>query len=184
MEDISIIELYFARDEQAITETDKKYGKFCYGIAKNLVASVQDAEECVNDTYIKTWNSIPPNRPDSLMAWLGRIVRNISLSHIRKRNAQKRGGGDILLGELEECIPAKSNIYEELEVKELAASINKWLSKQNEFNRILFVKRYWNGESLAALALESGLAKNTLSQRLKRLRGSLKEHLEREEVMV
>ncbi len=185
MEDLKIIELYWRRDEQAITETDRKYGPFCLRIAMNILSCFQDSEECVSDAYGKTWDTIPPTRPDSLRAYLGRIVRNLSLSRYRARHAQKRFAGmEVLLSELEDCLPAPDTVQRTADARELADLIGRWLRGCGEADRAVFVRRYWNGESVKELAGEAGMSPNAMTKRLLRLRESLRRYLEEEGIAV
>lgn len=181
MEDIQIIELYWQRNEQAIAETSSKYGTFCFGIAKNILSIYEDAEECVNDTYHQAWNVIPPQRPLKFKPWLGKIVRNIALNLWNKNHTQKRYAGMTeLLSELEDCIPSSQTVEQEIEEKELTEQIDRWLRSLDREDRILFVRRYWNGVALRDLASEQGIAPGTLAQRIYRLRIGLKTVLEKE----
>lgn len=181
MEDVQIIELYWQRKEQAIAETSAKYGAFCFGIAKNILSNHEDAEECVNDTYHQVWNAIPPQRPLKFRPWLGKIVRNIALNLWNKNHAQKRYAGMTeLLRELEDCIPSSQTVGQEIEEKELTEQIDRWLRSLDRADRILFVRRYWNGAALRDLAKEQGIPPGRLSQRMYRLRMSLKAALEKE----
>lgn len=159
MEDSQIIGLYFKRDESAITETETKYGAFCHGIALNILSINADADECVNDTYLQAWNSIPPQKPDRLGAWLGRVVRNISFNLWKKNHCQKRYVGmEQLLNELEDCIPSPVTVEREIEEQELTEIINTWLTSLSQNDRILFIRRYWYGETVTMLAQESGIS--------------------------
>ena len=181
MEDSQIIGLYFERDESAISETEKKYGAFCHGIALNILSINADADECVNDTYLQAWNSIPPKRPDKLGAWLGRVVRNIAFNLWKKNHRQKRYAGmEQLLNELEDCIPSPVTVEREIEEQELTEVINTWLASLPQNDRILFVRRYWNGETVAVLAQESGMSPANMAKRMYRLRQNLKSKLEKE----
>ena len=181
MEDSKIIELYWKRDETAITETAKKHGAFCHSIAMNLLHVKEDAEECLNDTYHTAWNSIPPQKPDKLRAWLGKVVRNLSLALWNKNHRQKRYNGVTeLLDELEECIPSSETVEGTIETKELSAVIDRWLMGLSREDRALFVRRYWNGTSLSELASFWGISPNKLAQKMFRLRASLKSALEKE----
>lgn len=182
MEDIQIIELYCQRDEQAIVETSKKYGSFCFSIAKNILSISEDAEECVNDTYHQVWNAIPPQCPVRIRPWIGKIVRNIALNLWNKNHAKKRYAGmEELLSELEDCIPCSQTLEQEIEEKELTEHIDNWLRSLDHADRILFVRRYWNGIALKVLAKEQQIAPGKLAQRMYRLRSSLKSALEKEE---
>ncbi|MBR1702027.1 MAG: sigma-70 family RNA polymerase sigma factor [Lachnospiraceae bacterium] len=183
MEDSKIIELYLERDERAISETDRKYGALCHTIALHILSDEQDAQECVNDTYHRVWKSIPPQMPDNLKCWLGRIVRNIALDLWRKNHRQKRYNGmELILEEMEECIPAGSTVEDRLEELELGRLISEWLRTLSPVDRVLFIKRYWNGEPVKDVAKNLRISANKAAGRLYRLRNSLKEYLEREGV--
>ena len=185
MEDTQIIDLYWQRDERAIGETDTKYGSFCHKLAMNILHSFQDSEECVSDAYGRCWDTMPPQRPGSLRAYLGAILRNLSISRYRAEHAQKRfGGAELLLSELEDCIPAPENVHRTVEAGELAELIGAWLKTLEREDRALFVRRYWNGDSVKLLAGELGLRPNALTKRLLRLRENLRRQLEREGVSV
>ena len=181
MEDSQIIGLYFKRDEAAISETAAKYGGFCHGIALNILSINADADECVNDTYLRAWNSMPPHKPDKLGAWLGKVVRNIAFDLWKKNHRKKRYSGmEQLLNELEDCIPSHVTVESEIEEQELTEVINTWLASLPQSDRILFMRRYWNGETVAALAQESGRSPANIAKRMYRLRQNLKSKLERE----
>ena len=185
MEDIQIIDLYWLRDERAISETDSKYGAFCQRIAMNILGSFEDCEECVSDTYGRCWDTMPPQRPMSLRAYVGAIVRNLSISRYRAQRAQKRyNGAEVLLSELSDCVPAPENIQRTVEAGELGELISRWLDGLGEEDRALFLRRYWNGDAVKDLALELGVRPNVLTKRLLRLRESLRRSLEREGVAV
>ena len=178
MTDESIIELYFARNESALTETDKTYGAYCRRIALNILELFEDAEECVNDTYLRAWNSIPPTRPNSLRAFLGRITRNLSISRYRANHAEKRGTA-LLFSELGDCLPepTSENGFDE---RELARTINDWLRELPEKDRVLFIRRYFSGDDVKKLANLCGVTQNHMAQKLFRLRKKLREKLESE----
>ena len=181
MEDTAIIDLYWSLDEDALTQTDRKYGPMCRTIALHILSDRQDSEECVNDTWHRAWNTMPPQRPDSLRAYLGRIVRNLSISRLRQRTAQKRGGGtSVLFSELEDCLPSPLQTEQELNTKELAAAISRWLRTLDSDDRVLFVRRYWYGDPLHTLAEQWGLGPNPMAKRMFKLRRSLKQALEKE----
>ncbi len=183
MEDIQIIDLYWLRDERAIGETDSKYGAFCHRIAMNILHSFQDSEECVSDTYGRCWDTMPPQRPGSLRAYLGTIVRNLSISRYRSDHAQKRfGGAEVLLSELSDCVPAPEHVQHTVEAGELSGYISDWLESLRPEDRALFVRRYWNGDAVKELAGELGIRPNALTKRLLRLREGLRRSLEREGV--
>lgn len=185
VDDREIVGLYWARDQLAIAESQRKYGGFCSGIARNILRSREDAEECVNDTWGRAWESMPPQRPQSLGAYLGRIVRNLSLNRWRKNRAARRGGGelDLLLSELEDCLPAPGEGVLCPE-EELSGVITAWLEGLPPEDRSLFLRRYWYGDPVSLLARARGTTGNHLSVRLHRLRQRLREHLEKEGVAV
>lgn len=183
MDDKTIIELYWSRNEQAIAETDTKYGSFLQRLALNILSLLQDAEECVNDTYHAAWNKMPPEEPLSLRAFLGRIVRNLSISRFRSNHAENRYNGmELMLSELEECIPAKESVEEivekKLEIEQLTAVMEDWLKSLSQEDSALFLRRYWYGEAIKDLAKDWGTTPNLLAQRMLRLRKKLKAHLE------
>ena len=181
MEDSQIISLFFKRDEAAISETEKKYGTFCHHIALNILTIDADAEECVNDTYLQAWNTIPPQSPDKFGAWLGRVVRNIAINLWNKNHRQKRYAGmEKMLNELEECIPSPVMVEHKIEEKELTEVLNTWLVSLSDDDRILFVSRYWNGEALNGLAAEYGVSPGNMAKRMYKLRQNLKLKLEKE----
>ena len=181
MDDAAILALYWARDEEAIAATDRAYGPLCRGLAWNLLHSREDAEECVNDTWHRAWTTIPPQRPESLRAYLCRIVRNLSIDRWRAAQARKRGAGlELLVGELEECLPPAASAEAAVEERELVRCLDRWLDALAPEDRALFLRRYWYGQSLAELAQWAGRRANTLSQRLRRLRLELRETLEKE----
>ncbi len=181
MEDEQILALYFARKEQAIAETARKYGALCSRIAGNILSLREDAEECVNDTYHAAWTRIPPERPRSLSAFLGRITRNLAISRYRANHAQKRYSGmEILLSELNDCVPAPEDMEQIMDRRQLSARISQWLEALPEEDRRLFLRRYWYGDSVADLALEWGRTPGQISQTLLRLRRLLRAYLEKE----
>lgn len=183
MEDKQIIELYFQRDETAISETANKYGAFCHKIAMNILSIREDAEECVNDTYHSVWNQIPPTNPNSFRAFLGRITRNLSISRFRLLRAQKRYAGmELMLSELEECIPANNTVENTIESKELSTYINEWLTALPEQEALLFLRRYWYGDSVKNLAKRTNTTAAKMAQTMLRLRRSLKAYLEQKGV--
>lgn len=185
MDDQSIVDLYLGRDESAITETDRVYGNFCRTIALNILNHIGDAEECVNDTYHAAWTRIPPEMPQSLRAFLGRITRNLSISRYRKYKAQKRYSGmEVLLSELDECVPSRMSVEQEVEARELSEFISSWLDSLSEEDRALFVRRYWYGEPVNYIALRGGAVPRTVGTRLFRLRKNLKAYLEERGVTV
>ncbi len=181
MEDSAIIELYWQRSEQAIAETQAKYGAFCCSVALNLLRVPEDAEECVSDTWHAAWNAMPPQRPEKLRAWLGRVTRNLSLGRWERDHRVKRDGGiPELLDELEDCLPTAETAESALEARELARAMDAWLSSLRREDRVLFLGRYWLGLSVRELALRRGIKPEKLSLRLFRLRKSLRTWLEKE----
>ena len=184
MEDRGIIDLYWARSENAIRETDKKYGKFCHSIAYNILSDHGDSEECVNDTYLHTWNAIPPRRPSKLSAFLGRITRNLALNRYDREKAQKRGGGQIELAveELAECIPDPSTVERQMEDKELADALNRFLAGLPGEARRIFLRRYWQLCTVKEIGTLYGISESKVKMSLMRTRGKLKRFLEQEGV--
>ncbi len=176
MNDIDIIDLYFARDERAIRETDASYGRYCMGISMGILNSKSDAEECVNDTYLRAWQSIPPHRPLSLKIYLGRIVRNLSISRYRANRRQKRDRTwEVSLTELEDCIPMRED-----QSGELRALLERFLRGLEPLDRRLFVGRYWYGYPPRSLAAAYNLTPNAVNLRIMRVRERLRAFLEQE----
>ena len=185
MNDLEIIEMYWHRDEDAIRETAHKYGGFCYSLAMNILSVSEDAEECVNDTYQKAWNAIPPEKPHAFRAWLGRIVRNLSINRWHQHRAKKRYAGvEQMLSELGDCIPDAQTTEEIIENKELSQIISDWLDSLPTQDRNLFVRRYWNGEPLEQLARMCHTPSNKLAGRMFRLRKRLQAYLTEREVSI
>ena len=182
MDDCEIVGLYWQRSEDAIPETERKYGAFCLSLARNLSDTREDAEECVNDTYYEAWTSMPEERPGNLGAWLGRVVRNIAVDRFRKNRARKRDGRmDLLLDELDECVPDPSADPERAsESAQIAAALDRWLRTLDAEDRRLFLRRYWYDDALKRLAEASGEDAARLAQRMFRLRKSLRRALEKE----
>ena len=189
MEDEAILDLYFAREEQAIAETGKKYGGYCRSIAFNILRSHEDTEECVSDTWLHTWNAIPPTRPSCLRAFVGRITRNLSFDRCKYQQAaraQKRGGGqtEILLSELADCLPGGERVDARLDAQAVTLTIEAYLRTQTRENRQLFVRRYYYGDSVRRLSGLFGLSENTVKSRLFRLRAGLRDALLKEGIAV
>ncbi len=182
MEDHAIIELYHQREERAIAESNKKYGALCGSIALRLLGLKEDAEECVSDTWHAAWNRMPPERPQALGAFFGRITRNLSISRWRRSHVKKRCGMEVLLSELEDCVPAPGTVEDALDRQQLARAISAWLDSLGPSDRRLFIRRYWYGDQVKGLAAEERVGANTLSQRLLRLRKDLRIFLESEGV--
>lgn len=185
MEDQEIIELFFARSEQAITQLQNKYGKRCLKVAGNILNNRLDAEECVNDSYLAVWNTIPPQRPDPLLTYVCHIVRNLSIKRYHANSALKRNSHyDIALDELEECIQTKETVENEIAVKELAEAINQFLGTLSKENRMMFVRRYWFSDSVTDIADMFQISNRNVSLRLVRMRKGLKKYLEREGIWI
>ena len=183
MEDAVIVELYWDRDQRAIAASDEKYGGLCRSLSRNILASREDAEECVNDTWHRAWDTMPPQRPGSLRAYLCRIVRNLSIDRWRAARSQKRGEGlEQLVLELEDCVPAVPSAEEAWEARETAAAVDRWLDSLSREDRWLFLRRYWYGERVDELAARLGHTPNAAAQRLRRLRAGLRRALEQEGV--
>ena len=182
MDDTQIVALYWARDEAALAESEQKYGGYCRAIALGILESREDAAECVNDTWLRAWEAMPPRRPSRLDTFLGKLTRNLSLDRWRTLRAQKRGGGqpELALSELEECLPAASCPEREAEARDLTESLNRFLEALPREKRVIFVQRYWYLCSVEKLAAMHGMEKNTAASILFRLRAALREHLERE----
>lgn len=185
MEDERIVELYFERSETAISETQKKYGKYCHCIAYNILSSDLDAEECVNDTYLRAWESIPPQRPRLLKSFLGRITRNLSLDRYDRDHAIKRGGNtELVFEEIGECVPSAEDgrdMSDELALKE---SINRFLESLPKQTRIIFVRRYWYLSPIDNIARGLGLSVSNVKVILMRTRKKFKDYLEKEGISI
>lgn len=184
-DDKRIPELFFDRSEEAIQELDRKYGKLCHKLSFNILGSRQDAEECVNDAYFGAWNAIPPARPNPLLAYVCRIVRNISLNAYYKKEAAKRGSRcTVALEELEDCLEAPNTVEDSVEGKELVRLIEDFLDTLTPENRMIFMRRYWFCDSHRDIAAAAGLAEKNVSVRLARIREKLKAYLMEREVFV
>ena len=180
MEDSDIIVLYERRDEEAIRQTELQHGTFCRRLAGNFLRDLRDVEECLSDTWLAAWNQIPPEKPLCLRAFLGRITRNLAVSRYRRNQAVKRGSGlETVLDELEEALPG-ADLQQQLEQKELSRVISQWLDDLPREDRILFVRRYWMGESVKDLAAFAGETPNRMARKMQRLRQSLRRRLEQE----
>ena len=186
MKDTEIVELFWKRDEAAITATADAYGSYCYSIAYNILQCSEDAQECVNDTYWKAWLSIPPQRPNRLATYLGKITRNLSLDRLKRLSAQKRGKGqtELALKELESCIPAATGTEQLVDEIVLVGAINQFLRQQPRTERNIFVGRYWHLYSIADLAQAHGMRESKIASLLFRMRKKLKCHLEKEGISV
>jgi RNA polymerase sigma factor (sigma-70 family) len=182
MKDSRIVDLYWQRSEQAISETEAKYGSYCRKIASNILENSEDSEECVSDTWLSAWNSMPTNRPAKLLPYLGRICRNHALDILKGRSRIKRGGGEctVVFDELEDCIPSKISTEQAFELRELSRGLNTFLSSLKESERKVFMNRYWYGASVSEIAEKYGFTESKTSSMLFRTRRKLRAFLERE----
>lgn len=182
MDDKRIVELYFERSEQAISETASKYGNYCYSIAYNILDNTEDAEESVNDTYVDAWNSIPPHRPSILATFLGKITRRISIDRWRKDHAEKRGGGEmpLVLEELQECVADDSSVEQEVEKRRLSAIINTFVLSLPETEQMVFLCRYWYMDSVDSICKQFGFSESKVKSMLHRTREKLRTTLRKE----
>lgn len=182
MEDRRIIELYVHRDENAIAETSKKYGSYCFLIANRILNNREDSDECVNDTWFKVWNLIPPTIPEFLNLFLAKIIRNLSFDRYRIKSANKRGNGEIalVLDELEEVVAGSSDVESDYERKELIEAINSYLYSLSKRECNIFIRRYFYVESIREIAKRYDIKENNVSMILSRTRKKLKEHLKQE----
>lgn len=185
MEDDGIVNLYWARSENAISETSKKYGNYCYSIAYSILGNVEDADESVNDTYLDAWNNIPPHRPSILSTFLGKITRRISIDKWRGRTAEKRGGGEIVLvlDELSDCIPSNQNVEHEVEAVELSQLIDNFVMSLSPMERRVFICRYWYLDPIADIAQRFGFSQSKVKMMLHRQRKNLLNRLEKEALL-
>ena len=185
MEDGKIVELYWERNETAIAETEKKYGKYCHSIAYNVIRSDEDAEECVNDTYVRAWNSMPPQRPERLSCFLGKITRNLALDRYFFDHAKKRTRStDLILDEIEECIPdpdTATSLVDEIARKD---AINGFLGSLPQKNRMVFLRRYWYLSPIKEIAADYDMTEANVKVVLHRTRQAFKTYLEKEGIEI
>ena len=181
MQDSEIIELFFARDEKAISAANEKYGKYCAAVAMNILKNREDSEECVNDALLKAWDSIPPERPRNLAGFLAKITKNISLNRYNIENAQKRGGGEVplIFDELSECIPDKSDVERSYEQMELIAAVKDFMKTLPDAKRNLFLLRYWYCMSVSEAAKRVNISDNNAAVTLQRIRKKLLKYLQK-----
>lgn len=186
MEDSEIIGLYWQRSEEAVKATAEKFGNYCAAIANRVLNDPEDAKECVNDTWLSAWNSIPPQKPERLSVYLGRLTRNLSLNRAKAAAAEKRGGGqrELVLSELEECVPDPRGVEEAVEERELTAALDRFLRAQSAPRRNIFIRRYWYLVPIRELAATSGMSENAMTSLLFRMRGKLKRFLEQEGIQI
>lgn len=180
MEDAEIVDLYWSREERAIQETDRKYGRMLYILSDRILRSPEDAEECLNDAYVSAWNSMPSNRPTYLGSYMAKIIRNLSLNRYERNLAQKRGG-NVVMTELSECIPGEDP-EETLRGEEIRRILNRFLEGLDKEKRVVFVKRYFFSESLAEISAATGLSEGKIKSILFRLRQRLKQELKEVEL--
>lgn len=182
MEDKQIIDLYWSRSEEAISETESKYGPYCYKIAYNILRNKEDSEESVYDTYMDAWNAIPPHRPTLLASFLGKITRRISIDRWRERTAVKRGGNeiDLALDELEWCVSGSRSLEDELDRKELVRTVNQFIGALPVTERRVFLQRYWAMESIENISLTYSFSQSKVASMLHRTRKKLRTALEKE----
>ncbi len=185
IDDEKIIEMFFERSEQAIRELNNKYGKICHNLSYNIVNDSQDAEECVNDAYLGAWNTIPPVRPNPLLTYICKIVRNISLKLYWRKEADKRKSHyTVAMEEIEACVADPDTVETEIEAKELALIIGNFLDTLTLENRIIFMRRYWFSDSYKDIAEFVGLTEKNISVRLTRIREKMKKYLTEREVFI
>lgn len=185
MEDEKIIELFFNRSESAIQELDCKYGKLCSHVSCNILSNIQDAKECVNDAFLSVWNEIPPTVPNNLKAFVCKIARRISINKLKYITRKKRCGAmNLLLSELDECIPSANDVSKEFERKQTVELINRWLKDLDDETQLLFVRRYAMMDSITTLSKIFSMTESNVSTKLYRARKSLKNCLEKEGISV
>lgn len=179
MDDNGIIQMYWDRNEQAIRATSEKYGYYCKIIARNILDNEEDAEECVNDTYLKAWNSMPTHWPEQLSTFLGKITRNLSFNKYKCNHAKKRGGGEItlVLDELTDCVSDIETVEQTIDRQELAKAISSFVKSIPIKKRNIFVRRYWYADSVSDIASDYGMLQGTVSKILERTRKQLKAYL-------
>lgn len=176
MDDNGIIQLYWDRNDQAIKATSEKYGHYCKAIAKNILNNEEDAGECVNDTYLKAWNSVPAQWPEQLAAFLGKITRNLSFNKYKHNHAEKRGGGEIalVLDELADCVSDVDTVEQTMDRHELSKAVNAFVKGLPMEKRNIFVRRYWYADPVSDIAKDHGMLQGTVSKTLERTRKQLK----------
>lgn len=186
MEDLQIVNLFWERSEEALRAASEKYGRYCHSVAYNVLSDEMDAQECVNDCLLRTWNSIPPARPESLKAYMGKITRNLALDMAERALAKKRGGGELVLAldELAECVGSGQDPAQRLEAEHTAAAINAFLSGLEPLKRKIFVRRYWYLDPVADVAKRFSLTEANTKTILFRIRKQLAEYLKKEGIEI
>ncbi len=186
MKDREIVALYLERNEDAIEASENKYGKYCFFIAHNILGNTEDSEECVNDTYMKAWNSIPPHKPEKLSTFLGKITRNLALDILEKKSAKKRGNNilSLVLEELHECIPSPVSAENAVDKLQLIENLNCFLKTLSVENRKIFLQRYWYMMPVKEIAKENDFTESKVKMSLMRTRESLRIFLEKEGVQI
>lgn len=185
MDDTAIIDLFWARSEEALVETDRKYGRLCFQIARNVLSSNEDAEETVSDTYLTAWNKLPPLRPAALSAFLAKVVRYISIDRWRAQSTAKRGGGQVplALDELSECVSGTGSAEDSLLTKELSAALNRFLDSLDDTERTVFLRRYFGLQPVKVIGESFGFSESKVKSMLLRTRQKLRRHLQKEELL-
>lgn len=183
MDDGKIVDLYWARDEKAITESQRKYGRMLSSLSYSLLSSYEDAEECVNDTYLDAWNAMPEARPEFLGAFLSKITRRISVDRFRAKHREKRGGMNEIVSELDECIPSEDRVDRQYENMLLRDEINDFLYSQPKEKRVMFVLRYFYSKSVSEIARQISVGESKVKTTLFRMRKELQERLEEKELL-
>ena len=186
MNDKQIVDLYWERSESALSETANKYGRYCHFIAFNILHNNEDSEECVNDTYLRAWNSMPPHRPNMLSTFLGKITRNLSLNRYEQYTAEKRGFGQtaLVLDELENCIPATADVEQIIDETALVEVLNYFLASLPKETQKVFMRRYWYLSPIKEIADEYGISESKVKMMLLRQRNNLKMLLEKEGIAI
>ena len=179
MDDTQIVQLYWDRDERAISATSDKYGNYCTSIAKNILGNPEDAEECVNDTYLNAWNTMPPHRPSILSIFLGKITRNISFNRYKHNSADKRGGGEMpaVLEEISDLVSGMDDVEQAFDQKELTKAIDTFLDSLSPKKRSIFISRYWYTDRISEIAVRHNMNDGAVSMTLHRLRLKLHNYL-------
>lgn len=185
MEDTHIVQMYWDRNETAISESAMKYGTYCTSIAQNILRNPADAEECVNDTWLHAWNAMPPHRPNSLRTFLGKITRCVSLKKWRDEHRDKRGGDEVALAleELSECIPSNTSVEESVIAEELSERINRFVGTLVPTERRVFLCRYWYLDSIEKIGTDFRFSSSKVRSMLHRTREKLRVYLEKEGVL-